>query len=539
MILIDFLLTIIVLIVLFGFLVFVHELGHFLAAKIIGVEVEEFAFGFGKKLFARRYKDTLYRINAIPLGGYVKVLGDEDASSFMQVQRKDFTKEQKKKYEVKLEEIAGKNSSILSKLYKLEESQKLDQEEKAELLEYVKKALIPNDPNFILKKSFMGKLFVYTAGVIMNLFAAFFIFYLFLAVSDFKTSFYKIAEYPFVGTNVQEVEKPLVGNVYNQELKEAGFDVSEENLGFILLEIDNQQIINLEQFNSLYQASLGKEVFVKYQIIATGEIREEKLPLNTAGIDLNIDPEIEDKIIISTVNEDSPAENGGLEPKDIVLEINGVATNYTKAQDFSDSLEANAGQKINLKVLRQNGSLHDLEIQLNEKNGDQLLLGASFQLNYVPLVAQYDLDYSGNKALSGITHTINVFGYNPVALFEILSVSVEQKDPGIAGQSVTSIWGVGEHINTLVVGRDYKSLINIAGLVSVSLAFMNILPIPLLDGGQILFLVIEKIRRKPLGVKMQERISRISFFFLIGLSVLVILKDIWLGFIGEFLRSIF
>ena len=68
---------------------------------------------------------------------------------------------------------------------------------------------------------------------------------------------------------------------------------------------------------------------------------------------------------------------------------------------------------------------------------------------------------------------------------------------------------------------------------------MNILPIPLLDGGQILFLVIEKIRGKALSVKMQERIAKISFFFLIGLSVLVILKDIWLGFIGDFFRGIF
>ena len=189
MVLIDFFLTIVVLIVLFGFLVFIHELGHFLAAKLIGVEVEEFAFGFGKRLYSKRYKDTLYRINSIPLGGYVKVLGDEDPSSFKQVEEEMFSSEQKEKYEKKLATLVGKDASILAKLYAVEDSGSLAADEKSELLHYIKKGLVPNDPNFILKKSFWGRFLVYSAGVIMNILVAFLIFYVFLAISNFKTSF--------------------------------------------------------------------------------------------------------------------------------------------------------------------------------------------------------------------------------------------------------------------------------------------------------------------------------------------------------------
>ena len=61
-----------------GLVVFVHELGHFLAAKAVGIKVEQFAFGFGKRLFGFKIGETDYRVNLVPLGGYVKMLGQED-----------------------------------------------------------------------------------------------------------------------------------------------------------------------------------------------------------------------------------------------------------------------------------------------------------------------------------------------------------------------------------------------------------------------------------------------------------------------------
>ena len=71
-------LTIVVFIVILGLLIFVHELGHFLVAKWTGVKVDEFAFGFPPRLISKKYKETRYSINAIPLGGYVKLYGEEE-----------------------------------------------------------------------------------------------------------------------------------------------------------------------------------------------------------------------------------------------------------------------------------------------------------------------------------------------------------------------------------------------------------------------------------------------------------------------------
>lgn len=70
-------LNLIFFILVFGILVLVHELGHFLVAKKYGVKVEEFGFGFGRRLYKRKHKDTLYSINLIPLGGFVKLFGED------------------------------------------------------------------------------------------------------------------------------------------------------------------------------------------------------------------------------------------------------------------------------------------------------------------------------------------------------------------------------------------------------------------------------------------------------------------------------
>ncbi|MDD8030094.1 MAG: site-2 protease family protein, partial [Acidobacteriota bacterium] len=68
--------TILAFLIVFGILVFIHEFGHFFAAKLVGVRVEVFSFGYGKRLFGFKKSGTDYRISLLPLGGYVKMLGE-------------------------------------------------------------------------------------------------------------------------------------------------------------------------------------------------------------------------------------------------------------------------------------------------------------------------------------------------------------------------------------------------------------------------------------------------------------------------------
>src|SRR5947207_6512827 len=72
----QFFISLVSMIVIIGFMVLIHEFGHYAAAKLLGVRVEQFAIGFGKRLFGFRRGETDYRINALPLGGYVKMSGE-------------------------------------------------------------------------------------------------------------------------------------------------------------------------------------------------------------------------------------------------------------------------------------------------------------------------------------------------------------------------------------------------------------------------------------------------------------------------------
>ena len=91
-----------------GFLIFIHELGHFLVAKWVGVRVERFSLGFGPKIFCRKVGETEYCISAIPLGGYVKMVGQDD----MKVQAPDDIPEEERARSF-LHKSVGKRSLII------------------------------------------------------------------------------------------------------------------------------------------------------------------------------------------------------------------------------------------------------------------------------------------------------------------------------------------------------------------------------------------------------------------------------------------
>ncbi len=541
MLIVNFLITIILLILILGILVFVHELGHFLAAKLMHVEVEEFAFGFGKNLISKKYKDTIYKINLLFLGGYVKLLGDDDPSSFSQVQKKEYSKSDIEKFTAELKKLCEKDiKSLIGKIDCVKNS-KLSEEKKKELLSFIYTYLVPNNKDFISNKSFLARFFILVAGVVMNIFLAVLIFTIFLSVSNFKTSLSYISEYKFLGAETSVYNIPIINVVYNQDLKNVFYSNLEDDdrPAIAILEINEQKFTDIDNFKSFWNDIKNEEILLTYMYIDEPTQHQTNMILNTDGFDTNIDPELENKIVFTAINEDMPASNAGLKPKDILLKIDDEDIEFDTAEDFVQFLDENQAKTMKFTVLREDGNIYNLNVELNKKSDkDDLILGASFGLNEVFAVQQYELDYSNNKLFAGFYHSINMLGYNVVALGNIFWLSIKTKDPALATNSISSIWGVGEHLNTLVIAKDYKDILNLSGLISVALAFMNILPIPLLDGGQIMFLILEKIRGKELNRSTQEKISKITFFSLIIFSILIIVKDIWIGFIGEFIRKI-
>jgi regulator of sigma E protease len=149
------LVNILLFIFVIGFLTLIHELGHFLAAKIVGARVYEFSLGFGPKLVSKKYKETLYCIRIIPLGGFVKILGDGDPSDY-----EEDTTEDLRESEYNLNN-KGKGAQI----------------------------------------------FVMLAGIFMNIFFAIIFYYVILGLNEWKTSpiYVDLDDVSIVGVNLEKV----------------------------------------------------------------------------------------------------------------------------------------------------------------------------------------------------------------------------------------------------------------------------------------------------------------------------------------------
>lgn len=385
----DFLLTIFFFILIIGFIIFVHELGHFLAAKLSGVEVKEFALGFGKSLVAKKYKGTVYKLNLIPLGGYVNLEGESDSA-----------------------------------------------------------------PNGFRNKRFRVKLFVLTAGVIMNLGTAVILFASFLQMNSYKVTLPSLAEYGFNNT------------VFDR---------------------------------SLYP------------------------------------------IVVEELLENSRSE-GQLKQKDVIVAIDDQY--FQSVDEFKVALENSQNKTVDFVFIDlETYKLDSRAITLTEKNSE----GAILDIKWFPVLgsgssAAYFIEYN-STFLSGFSLTYDTFFFQIKVLGQLISNAFVTGDFNEVAQSVGGLPSVVENVGQIVELEVFRLLIFLAAVISVSLAFFNILPFPALDGGQVMVYAIEKI----IGRKIPDRILNIvnisGFFILILFALLVNVKDIiqfkWLEGIWDFIRSIF
>ena len=152
---ISTLVNIILFVFVVGFLTLIHELGHFLAAKLVGAKVYEFSLGFGPKLISKKYKETLYCIRGIPLGGFVKILGDGDPGEYEKENKEDLAKSE----------------------YNLN------------------------------NKSKIAQIFVMLAGVFMNILFAIIFYYAILGLNEWKTTpiYVNLEEVNVVGVELERV----------------------------------------------------------------------------------------------------------------------------------------------------------------------------------------------------------------------------------------------------------------------------------------------------------------------------------------------
>lgn len=429
--------TIFYFLITIGILVLVHELGHFIAARLTGMRVERFSIGFPPRAFGKKIGDTDYCISWIPIGGYVKIAGMIDES--------------------------------------------MD-------TEFVNK---PPEPWEFRSKPFLSKFFVMIAGVLMNIILAVIIFW---------------------GINYSQGKFLKETNQVSYVVKDSPADKIGLKVGDKILKVGEKEITHWDQINEqIFLKEVGLDVSLK--ILRENSELELTIPykeLKTYGDDLGIFPE-GTATLITGVEPQKPAEALGLKPGDILLTIN--KENAINSALVKSIIESNANKDLSISWLRNSDTLTGI-VRVTEEGRIGVGLGTIF------IGPKKQIAYSFFEAFSAgvnnITGAMKLFAYSIKQI-----IAGKQKFSQSFGGPIKIA-----QMATQSAEMGWISFLAFMGLLSISLAIINIIPFPALDGGHILFLVIELIIRRELPAKVKMAIQQVGFYMLLALMAYVIYNDI-------------
>lgn len=265
-------------------------------------------------------------------------------------------------------------------------------------------------------------------------------------------------------------------------------------------------------------------VVLYYVFFAFNGYKTFSMPL-IFDYDFKYGTSIKSNTVVLGISEESNSASSGLEVGDIIKKINGVDVN-----DSSEIKSQVAKNYDNVEVLVEKYPSGDLATYsfkpMLAENGDPILgvfLGKSLRLDYS---STYD------KALVGFMHSYNVLSYSVSSLGQVISMSIESKDIAPVSETVSGPVGIYNVVGAIVKHSEDKvflSLIDFTAMLSLSLAFLNILPLPALDGGRLFFILIELLRGgKKVSAELEAKIHGIGMFLLLSLFVLITIKDITL-----------
>lgn len=271
---------------------------------------------------------------------------------------------------------------------------------------------------------------------------------------------------------------------------------------------------------------LGITIF--YFTLSSNQFKSTPMPIFLKNYKFKFGKETK-KVIIAQVNKNSPAEKAGIKEEDIVINFkteNQEWKNINSAKDFIDAIKDKKNQTIYLQLI-------------NNKNGEKKIIQVKPIYNsqlkrYIIGVNLADiivLEYKTKKEkfLSGFLHSYNLIDYNLKVFAYLFSTSVKEKNPSTITNSLTGPIGIFAVIDDTVKKSGKKlifNLLELSALISLSLAIMNVLPFPALDGGRLVFVVYEWITGKPANKTIEKYVNFAGFLILISLAVFIAINDI-------------
>jgi regulator of sigma E protease len=433
-----------------GVLILVHEWGHFITARMFGVRVDVFSIGFGPRLFGWKRGPTDYRVSALPLGGYVRMAGQDPTDI----------------------DSAARHSSEPGNQGPT------------------------GAPDELMSKTRWQRALISLAGPVVNL----------LFPVLLLTGFYAIKGEPYppyLDTPVRVVALPATAP--------AGPDTLQ--VGDQIISIGGVQNPTWEQAEKTVRGA-APGTSIALEVENNGVRRKSNLPVPAKESEPAAQvfgyPPIPP--VIDDVATGAPAERAGLIAGDKVLAVNGQEVQWWG--QFVTRMRSTNGSPVTLKIARQN---QVIQVTVTPEKmvlpqGDTIyLIGVGPKENYRPMPFVQAGVLASEKTLETVEDTIGVVG-------RLLSgrVSVRQ---------LQSVVGISRAAGQ-AVHKGPSAVLSLMVLISVNLGILNLLPIPILDGGNILLLAIEGGLRRDLSIAFKERFVQVGLVFLLVLFAIVMYNDV-------------
>jgi regulator of sigma E protease len=459
------------LLILIGVMIMIHELGHFWAARYFDVKVETFSLGFGPRLFGFRRGETDYRVSLILFGGYVKMAGEQTA---------EFGADNTPSAPSLPEQVVAARLGAASV-----ENARMEM------------GLSAVDSRTLLAKPRWQRLIIAFAGPFMNL----------LLAVGLLTGLYMV-KYPKLSDTDMEV---VIGHVLQgSAAAKAGIQDGDR-----IINLDGKSNPNWEDVGMKEIESAGRPMYItldrggRHINTVVTPVLSESTGVGYAGWDERGEVEV------AEVNPDFPAAKAGLQKGDIVVALNGQPIHSTAR--FHEVTKNSGGKPVVVEYQR-NGETHTVTIQpvyAKVEGLTQWRIGVSSQtkLNII------------NTKLSfpdALAESISQNAKGALFFVHVLEGMVERR---MSTKNLTGPIGLGA-----IAGQEARlgptAYLSLMQMLSLQLAILNLMPIPILDGATILMLLIEIVMRRDLSLNVKEAMFKAGFVFIMMLVAFVIYNDL-------------
>lgn len=533
--------------ILLGLLIFVHELGHFSVAKYFGVRVETFSIGFGKKIWQKTKGDTTYCLSLIPFGGYVKMYGDDPTADIP---------EEEKKYSFLHKPVSQRIAVVLAgplmnfffailvfMMIAIVGEEKpvavigsVQTDSKADLMGFQAGDQILSVNGTAVKlweeaqeviedngdKKISVEVKRHATNEVLTL--------------EGDTKIIKnpniLSSKDFVGSIGGISPMPIASAIGVSSPESPAFKAGLRT-GNIIVEVNGKEVERWYELTAKIDAAIGSTESLSLKVKESPEAETKSISLElNEGIKNQADLGLERlDLFVGRVVEESAAAKAGLKANDHIIAMNDKPLNNWNDLVAEVRSYEETKKPIAVKLVRE-GETQVLNMEptpivqndpITGKEKTVYAIGITTSLMGArPLLTTVRTSNLFKAVKSGINASYEWSVTTVLSFWKLLSNEVSAKSIGgpiMIGQLASQSFQIG-----------LSAFLKIMGIISINLFILNLLPLPVLDGGHLLFYTIEAIRGKPVSMRVLEVAQTFGLILLLSLMIFATFNDITRAF---------